>query len=163
MCTSVEDFERSHRFLPPPRCPTSNSDPVPTPPPGQCRPVDGVCQYAQPIVTCDVWVPDCDYRYTCGTVEERERTTNRCGNFGQMPPDPDMLCIPVNDTCQWYNPCRYWRGFCLSGYQCGTVDQYYRWLFGPQPLCAYPPEGWVEPQPPGECVVQDQQCGWSST
>ena len=26
-----------------------------------------------------------------------------------------------------------------------------------------PPEGWVEPVPPGECVVnENHECGWSS-
>lgn len=162
VCTSVEDFERYHRG-PQLGCPVRDLEP-PTPPPGQCRPVNGVCQYTQPVVTCDIWVPDCDYRYTCGTVEERENTSDvTCAIFGNVPPSPDMLCIPVNDTCQWYNPCRYWRGHCLSGYRCGTVEQYYAFVFGPHPLCSLPPEWWVEPQPQGECVVEDGECGWSST
>ena len=140
----------------------------PTPPPGQCRLVNGSCQYTQPTVACDTWVPDCDYRYMCGTVEQRNLTTNTdalCGfrGFGSNAPNPDEFCEPVDGTCQWYNPCRYWRGHCLSGYQCGTVEQYYRFLFGPHPLCAFPPEGWTEPLPPGDCVLtgEDQQCGWS--
>ena len=163
MCTSVEEYERSNLF--PLGCPMLNLEP-PTPPPGQCRLENGICQYAQPAVTCDTWVPDCHFSYSCGTTEERERTTNTdaaCASFGQDLPPPDMLCIPVNDTCQWYNPCRYWRGFCQSGYRCGTVEQYYAFIFGPQPLCVAPPEGWVEPLPPGDCIAQEQECRWSST
>lgn len=163
MCTSIKDFEQQrHWGL---GCPLQNLEP-PTRPPGQCTLLNGVCQYTQTTLECDVWVPDCDYRLMCGTVEERERTTNTdalCGGFGTQPPPPDMLCIPINDTCQWYNPCHFWRGYCSSGYRCGTADQYYEFVFGPHPLCARPPEGWAEPIAPGECVVvENQQCGWSS-
>ena len=154
VCTSVEEYERSH-LGPQFGCPSLNLEP-PTPPPGQCRLENGTCQYAQPAVTCNVSVSDCYCSYTCNT---NTHTTNH-QNF-RLPP-PDMLCIPVNDTCQWYNPCRYWRGFCQSGYRCGTVEQYYAFIFGPQPLCAAPPEGWVEPLPPGDCIAQEQECRWSS-
>jgi hypothetical protein len=164
VCTSVEEFERN-RLRPQPLCPTRNADP-PTPPPGQCRLENGTCQYAESAVVCEVWVPNCAYRPTCGTAEEREQTSNSsagCPPASNGQPSPDMICIPVNDTCQWYNPCRYWRGHCLSGYNCGTVEQYYEFIFGPQPLCAAPPEGWIMPRPPGDCVVVNEECGWSST
>ena len=111
-----------------------------------------------------MWIPDCDYRYTCGSVEERERAreNTNCGVIGHPPPPPDNLCLPINNTCQWYNPCHYWRGHCLSPYQCGTADEYYNFVFGPIPGCFVPPERWVELIPPGECLIYDQECNWSS-
>lgn len=164
VCTSVETYERDH-VRPQLGCPALSTTP-PVPPPDQCRLINGTCQYTSVTLECTTWVPDCDYRYTCGSVEERERTDSpelcRGNNFGQEAPVPDTLCLPVNDTCQWYNPCHYWRGHCSAPYQCGTADEYYAFKFGPQPLCARPPEGWVRPLPPGECVVQQEQCTWSS-
>ena len=165
VCGSEEQYWRS-RLGPQLGCPVREGDP-PTPPPGlKCRVVDGTCQYTNSDLECTRWVPDCHFSYTCGSVQERQRTANssNCGPplFNQPPPLPDELCLPINNTCQWYNPCRYWRGHCQAPYYCGTADQFYMHQFGPQPLCALPPEGWVEPQPPGECVVRDQSCQWSS-
>lgn len=161
VCTSEYVYQQSrHGFQL--GCPVQAD--TPTPPPGvECRVVNGTCQYTDSDLECTTWVPDCQFSYTCGSVQERERTANQshCGG-GQTPPLPDMQCLPINDTCQWYDPCYYWRGFCGGSYSCGNANQYYDFVFGPQPLCARPPEGWGEVLPPGECVVQDQQCQWSS-
>ena len=126
--------------------------------------VDGVCQFTNASQDCTTWLNTCQ-GYQCGTESEYRAFLTAPGAvcpFGGQYPQPDDICVPINDTCQWYNPCRSWRGFCYSGYNCGTTDQYYQFLFGPQPSCAPPPPGWVEPIPPGECAVRNGQCDWYS-
>ena len=120
------------------------------------RPKLPPCHYNSTILECDTWVPHYDYRYTCGLVKERDDIMG--GGF-RTPPTPDKLCVPVNDTCQWFNPCQYWREHSFAPYQCGTLDEYYSFIFGPTPLGARPPdaEQWVEPVPPGVCVVDQKQ------
>ena len=158
VCTSVEVYERNH-LGPKPPCPVNFHPPMP--PPGQCRLVNGTCQYAQPAVTCRIWYPDCEFRYTCGTTEEWKRNSYTCPPFISLPP-PDTLCIPINNTCRWYNPCRYWKNSHSSGYSCGSLDQYYKFIFGLQPPSIAPPEELVETQPPGDCVIVNGECAWSS-
>lgn len=156
VCTSIEDYVR-YQHKPQLHCPTLNLDP-PTSPSGQCRLVNGSCQYTWPTVVCYAWIPIGDYRYTCGNGTGRNR--NNISGVASTP-TPDMFCEPVNNTCQWYKPCRYWMNHCLPGYQCGTMEEYYQFLFGP---CGVPPEGgWTgSAPPPGDCVlVEGQQCGWS--
>lgn len=164
ICTSEEAYYEHFRFGLRPGCPVSNVDP-PTPPPGhRCLLINGTCQYAVSSLECTTSVQSCSDGYICGPTQGAKLNTNtvtppvpNC-----EPPLPDMLCLPINDTCQWYNPCRYWRGYCFSPYQCGTADEYYAFMFGPQPLCA--PAGGLltEPIAPGDCVVRDQDCRWSS-
>lgn len=134
------------------------------PPPGECQVVDGQCQFTNTTLECTTWLNTCR-GYQCGTVAEYQAFLEAPGatcSFGGQYPQPDDLCVPINNTCQWYNPCRAWRGFCWSGYNCGTTDQYYRFILGPQPLCSLPPPGWVEPHPPGECAVMNGGCNWYS-
>lgn len=163
VCTSEYTYQRSLHSLQP-GCPASED--VPTPPPGlQCRVINDTCQYTDSDLECATWVPDCQFSYTCGSVQERDQASNQtnCGHLiGQTLPLPDTQCLPINNTCQWYNPCYYWRGYCGGTYQCGNANEYYSFEFGPHPLCAPPPEGWGEVVPPGECVIQHQQCEWSS-
>ena len=154
MCNSEEAYQRYIHGIPP-ECPQTNV--TPPEPPGQCRLINGSCQYSNTTLECDTWVPTYSYFYTCGLVDDVIR-----GRFG-TPPTPDEICVPVNDTCQWFNPCQYWREHSFAPYQCGTLDEYYAFIFGPTPPGASPPEQWVEPTPLGECVVdQKRQCNWSS-
>ena len=158
-CTSEETYGRFN-FGPQPGCPTL---PITVPQPsGKCRLVKGICQYTNSSLECATWVPSGDYRYICGSVAERDQALESKGSFIGNPPVPDQLCLPINGTCQWYNPCRFWKGFCSSPYRCGSIDDYLAFQFGPQPLCAPPPKGWVTPIPPGECIITDKQCRWSS-
>ena len=158
-CTSEETYGR-FKFGPQPGCPTL---PITVPPPsGKCRLVNGICQYTISSLECTTWVPSNDYRYTCGSVEERDQVSETNRRFIGNPPVPDQLCLPINGMCQWYNPCRFWKGFCSSPYHCGSIDDYLAFQFGPQPRCVAPPKGWVLPIPPGDCIITDQQCRWSS-
>ena len=78
------------------------------------------------------------------------------------PPSPSSICVPVDGvSCDWYNPCRKWQGWCNGEYQCGTEADYAQFLNGPQPLCVSPQPNTTEPVPPGECVYQEGQCVWS--
>ena len=155
-CGTEEQYWRFHHG-PQPECPAVY--PLTTaPPPGECLMVNGACQFTNASLECATWLNSCQ-GYQCGSMSEWQ---------GAAPdtmcqyPLPDELCLPINNTCQWYNPCRSWRGFCQSGYNCGTADQYYQFLFGPQPPCPLPPSGWVPPDPPGECAMRNGQCDWYS-
>ena len=134
------------------------------PPPGECEVVNGVCQFTNASLECATWLNSCT-GYQCGSVSEYGAFLEAPGPacpLGSQYPEPDDLCIPINDTCQWYNPCRSWRGFCWAGYNCGANAQYYQFILGPQPLCSPPPPGWVPPLPPGNCAVRSGQCDWYS-
>ena len=161
MCTSVEE-QQNYQFGPQLGCPALDVDP-PAPPTDQCRLVNGTCQYTQDTMECSIQLEmrACDHnRYFC-TEEDLGGVVVDCFTQGNNYPYPDMLCESINDTCQWYNPCRSWRGFCYSGYRCGSLSEYYAFLHGPVPLCVPPPGELVEPIPPGECVVEEERCGWS--
>ncbi len=130
------------------------------PPPGRCLLIDDVCQFDFTSTL------QCAFRrslsdnclYKCVEVSESSPQDN-C-SFSRYPP-PDTLCVPMDGKCQEYNPCKYWEGLCLEPYMCGTVDDYYRFKFGPQPRCARPPAGYLEDVPPGECILQNNACSWS--
>ena len=78
-------------------------------------------------------------------------------------PPPDTICVPVNDSCEWRNPCRMWQGWCGGQYRCESVAQYATFINGPVPGCIPPsPDANItEPVPAGECVYQDGECEWS--
>ncbi len=159
-CISEESYQRYQRG---PRlgCPSVYTETPPTPPPGQhCRLVNGTCQYTRSDLECTG--QNLCYQPVCESTTFFSLIDVACPPSDRSPP-PDKLCLPINDSCQWFNPCRAWRGHCLSPYRCGTISEYYAFLFGPVAGCAMPPEGWVEPVPPGECVVNaNQECAWSS-
>ena len=165
-CTSEQEYQR-FRLGPQPGCPDIMPVNATQPPaPGRCEIVDGTCQFTTYLLQCTSWVNTCQIRYQCGSIEEHAAYLNssesHCGLFQPLP-KPNSLCLPISNTCQWYNPCASWRGHCLSGYNCGTADEYYAFLYGPHPLCAQPPPGWTEPLPPGECQLDSSaQCSWSS-
>ena len=129
------------------------------PPPGDCRMVGGACQFTNTTLECTTRLNSCQ-GYQC--VSASDVTESPGCAFGGQYPQPDELCLPINGTCQWYDPCVSWPGFCQSGYRCGSIDQYYQFMFGPQPICVPRPPNWVRPPPPGECTVTNGQCQWNS-
>lgn len=165
-CTSQETYWQLQR-APLPFCPQSVEPTVPPPlPASHCEIVDGVCQFTNTTVNCTTWTHSCEPQYECGTEEEEEISLSEmppvCFSPNSPIPQPNRICVPNNDSCEWYNPCAMWQGFCQSSYRCGTLDEYYAFVNGPQPICSQPPPDWVPPTPPGECIVQNMQCSWSS-
>ena len=146
-------------YGPQPGCPSTFPQTT-APPPGECQVVDGVCQFTNQTLECSTQLNTCQ-GYQCGSVSDNTERPPGC-SFGGQYPEPDELCLPVNGSCQWYNPCTSWVGHCWSGYTCGSLDQYYQFRLGPQPICVPPPPGWVRPDPPGECTVTNGQCHWNS-
>ena len=159
-CTSEGQYQSSLRHLTP--C-TGSGGTTPPSPSGECAVVNGTCVFTDSAPNCTSWLSLCERQYHCTTEEERMNKTSEESNcsLGNQVPAPDSLCEPMNGSCQWYNPCRTWRGHCWAGYQCGSESDYWNFVNGPQPLCSLPPPGWQIPVPPGKCIVQDGQCGWS--
>jgi len=169
MCTSVEDYIR-HSVRGCPYIPGSHGNqpmPVetnPPPPAGQCLLVAGRCQFTDSPLQCVNVQNSSDLcRYHCVAANSSFPDMNVSGScdIGSRFPPPDQLCLPMNGLCQPYSPCRYWKGHCSAPYQCGTVDDFYRFRMGPQPACAPPPPGFESPRPPGQCILQNDSCSWS--
>ncbi len=166
-CTSVEEYVRHNtRGCPVYAMDDSTDTPPPTtppPPPGRCLLVNDVCQFdTSSTLRCafrQSQAGSCQYR--CMEANGAIIPDTNCTSSGYPP--PDSLCIPIDGQCREYNPCKFWKGFCSAPYRCGTLDDYYKFRFGPQPSCAQPPAGFVEPEPPGECVLHNNTCSWSST
>ena len=158
-CTTEESYTLSSLYGPQLGC-DDVFNATATPPPGECLLVNGSCRYSTNLLNCTTWLPDCYSEYQCGTFEadNNNESPTLCSNV----PPPNSTCIQINGSCQWYNPCRMWRGFCYNPWNCGTTSDYWAFVHGPQPICSLPPPGFVEPIPPGECIVQDGQCSWSS-
>ena len=126
-----------------------------TPAAGVCTFINGSCKFVNPCIT---WNKECygtDYQCT-----DKEHYHYQNCSYYHPPPPPKEECLPINGTCQQYNPCRKWPGFCGGPYQCITDIQYYRYTHGPQPECPVPVP--PRPNPPGECIYQHGQCVWSS-
>ena len=132
-----------------------------TPAPGVCTLNNGSCQFVDP---CATWNKQCfGTDYQCTTKEQYQY--HNCSSFYQPnpAPPPKEKCLAINGTCQQYNPCRKWAGFCNGPYQCITDVQYYQYTHGPQPGCPAPQNTPQQPHiPPGECIYQNGQCVWSS-
>ena len=133
------------------------------PSPGDCVFVpdskgSGACQFVNPCVST---VVDCSntLQYQCNASNSSIEPSTECAG-NPSPPPPAEPCSPDNGSCAFFpDYCVKWRGHCDSGYQCGTAVDHYKFLNGPQPLCA----SWTAvPPPPGECVYQEGECVWSS-
>ena len=164
-CSSQNAYAAS-TIGPQPACPSLQNSTA-TPPPGVCSLANATtCSYVPDAPTCVSWLSNCDYQYSC-TTEERFNTTveegEDCFPHTPRPPSPNTVCIPVDGSCDWYNPCRKWQGWCNGDYRCGTVADYAQFVNGPQPICAYPPPNITDPVQPGECVYQEGRCEWSGT
>ena len=161
-CTSQDDFYRLTSGFQP-GCPSvANTTATPSPE-AACTLDNDTCAFVEGAPTCVSWLRDCNIEYSCTSEAEYtpvpEDDENICSFPALPPPTPNTICIPVNDTCEWHNPCRVWQNWCGSEYKCGSEAQYAAFIHGPQPLCAYPNPNM--PGPVGECVYQDGQCEWS--
>ena len=146
-----------------------------TQPEGTCVLLNNECTFSTVAPTCVSWLPDCSTQYRCTTEEVySNRTTVESTCFRITPPTPDSVCVPVNDSCQWHNPCTIWKGFCEGdGYTCGSEVDFAAFINGPHPICAAPPvfppnpfEPVIptpisQPAPVGECLYHNGQCEWS--
>ena len=125
---------------------------------GVCTFINGSCKFVNPCIT---WNSNKECYGTDYQCTDKEHYQHRnCTFYEPPPPPPKAECLPINGTCQQYNPCRKWPGFCGGPYQCITDIQYYRYTHGPQPECPVPVP--PRPNPPGECIYQHGQCVWSS-
>ena len=148
-------------FGPQPDCPSLHPHTTP-PPPGECQLVNGTCQFTHSTLKCETWVDQFNGN-KCGSVTEYRAFVKGNGllvpqGFGQYPA-PNQLCLPLNNTCQWYDPCLSWRGHCTNDNICGSADEYYAFLYGPPPSCP-PPPGPIPSDPPGQCAIKKDNCDW---
>ena len=157
-CTT-QDAYIAFRLGPQPQCPIEEN-PSPTTPEGTCALFDGVCNISTVAPTCVSWLPDCSTQYACTTEEVYlAPTEDKCSGLFQPPPTPDAVCVPVDDGCEWHDPCTIWQGFCGGDYMCGSQVEFARFRRGPTPICAAP--SLPEAVPQGECLYRDGQCEWS--
>ena len=160
LCTPEKPYQRSLTR----HTPCSSGGTTPSPSSGECAVVNGTCTFTEDAPNCTSWLSPCERQYRCTTVEEYMSETSTMPNcsLSTQVPSPDSLCVAINGSCQWYNPCRTWQGHCWSGYQCGSESDYWTFYFGPQPLCLPRPFGFQTPPPAGKCIIQNGQCSWSS-
>ena len=129
-CSTEEDYQR---FItgPQPDCPIYYDPNDTNTPPGDCVVIDGVCNFTESAVSCQSWLPLCDYSYRCGTELEYAQYVNEtalidvdCSFIGDVPP-PEAVCTSINGSCQWYNPCRTWNDMhCSNDLMCGSHSDY---------------------------------------
>ena len=158
MCTSVEEYI-AHIV----KCTSDETDPpipAPPPPPGQCAVVNDKCEFTTSAPKCAFRQFQSNYcQFRCTEVNSTTPSSDQdCIKNSRYPP-PDHLCLPMNGKCQEYNPCSYWPGgHGYDPFYCGTFDDYYRYVFDDLPVPPLP----AFPIPPGECVLQNNSCSWSS-
>ena len=157
LCTGEHHCTSSSTVTLPPSC-HPMLPPDFTPAPGVCTFTNGTCQFVNP---CIMWNNDCNYGADYQCIARKNHQPQNCSYYQQPPPPPKDECFPINGTCQQYNPCRKWAGFCNGPYQCLTDVEYYKKMHGPQPICL-PNTPEQPPLPPGECIYQRGQCVWSS-
>ena len=175
-CLTQDDYAAS-TIGPQPGCPIIEN-PSPTPPSGVCALLNNKCSFSDIAPTCVSWLRNCASQYSCSTREEYEALSSQeilCSFFGFEPPTPTTVCVPVNDSCERYDPCAIWQGHCFGEYMCGSEAEYAAFRHGPTPICAAPPAplapvfGQPEPtpepvslpMPEGECLYRDGECQWS--
>ena len=148
---------------PQPDCPSLHPHPTP-PPPGECQLVNGTCKFTESKLKCKTWF-DPLYGNQCGPVTEYSMFLKRNGlsapkRIGRpQPPPPNQLCLPINNSCRWYDPCISWKGLCTNDNICGSLDEYYAIMYGPPPSCT-PPPGQISHDPPGQCAIRKDSCDW---
>ena len=126
--------------------------------------MNGMCQFTDSALNCKTSVNRLSGN-KCGSASEYDAFIIKSygspdpKGFGQYPA-PNQLCLPINDTCQWYDPCLYWRGLCKIDYVCGSADEYYAFLYGPQPACTPPSPRLIPHEPPGQCAIKRDHCDW---
>lgn len=165
-CTSQEAYY-NFIFGPPLGCPITFNSTTVAPPTASCSIANNSCGFMEDAALCVSWLPSCSYQYICTTADEMmvatENSTDICNTVYMSPPTPASVCTPINNTCEWRNPCRAWLSSCGERYVCGDETQYASFLYGPHPICANLPPNATLPVPAGECIYQDGQCEWSGT
>lgn len=164
-CTSQEAYY-NFIFGPPLGCPITFNSTTVAPPTASCSIANNTCGFMEDAALCVSWLPNCSYQYSCTTADEMMEatadSTDTCNGVYMSPPTPASVCTPINNTCEWRNPCRAWQSSCGERYVCGDEAQYAGFLYGPHPICANIPNATL-PVPAGECIYQDGQCEWSGT
>ncbi len=149
-----------------PDCPTVHPNPTPPPPPGECQLVNDTCKFIDSTLKCNASVEQF-YGNKCGPLTEYVASVKTNAGlsapkgFGQYPP-PNQLCLPINNSCQWYNPCISWKGLFTDGNICGSTDEYYAFLYGqppPSTLHSGIPQE-LDIDPPGQCAIRNDHCDW---
>ena len=153
MCTSVENYI----YYMINGCPSHPSRfKAPPPPAGCCLLINDTCQFdSSSTLQCAYRQSLTDLcRYKCLAVNGSSGKDNCTYN---RYPNPDTVCIPMNGKCQEYSPCKYWEELPSPSFRCGTIDDYYKFKFGPKMLQMKRSE-----IPPGDCILQNNSCSWSS-
>ena len=146
-----------------PDCPTVYPNPTPPPPRGECQLVNDMCKFIDSSLKCNASVKQF-YGNECGplTVSDsvkRNGPSVQAERFGQYPP-PNQLCLPINNSCQWYNPCISWKGLFTDGNICGSLDEYYAFLYGPPSSGQTSISKDLDIDPPGQCAIRNDHCDW---
>ena len=148
-----------------PDCPTVYPNPTP-PPPGECQLVNDTCKFIDSSLKCKTWVDQVNGN-KCGPVTEyfaflKSNGPSAPKGFGQYPP-PNQLCLPINNSCHWYDPCISWKGLFTDGNICGSLDEYYAFLYGSPPSYTVTSLSGKISQgvnPPGQCAIRKDHCDW---
>ena len=154
VCTTEEQF-----LIDSARCQNDSANPVPSPP-EECMLVNGSCLFTSNVPTCATWQVDCTSEYACGTLQQYESTLS-CPYLLGTPPPPEEMCMPLEERCNWFQPCRSWQSYCNGEYVCGTLSEYWTFMNSPHPACTLTSAN-IFRIPPGKCIVQDGHCAWSS-
>lgn len=154
VCTTEEQF-----LIDSAACQSNITNPDFSSPEG-CMLVNGSCQFTSSGPTCATWQVDCTSEYACGTLQQYESTI-RCPYLLGTPPQPEKMCTPLEERCNWFQPCRSWQSYCNGEYVCGTLSEYWMFMNSPRPACSGTSAN-IFRIPPGRCIVQDGQCAWSS-
>ena len=159
VCTTEEQYQLFLLESASLRCQNVSTTPNPSPL-GVCMLINGSCQFTSIVPTCATWQVGCTPEYACGTLQQYENTIS-CPYLLGTPPSPEEICTPIELSCNWFQPCHSWQDHCNGPYQCGTLSEYWTFMNSPQPSCARTSSD-VYRIPPGECIVQDGHCSWSS-
>ena len=155
-----------------PDCPTVYPNPRPPPPPGECQLVNNTCKFTESTLKCNASVEQL-HGNKCGPMHVTENFASdsvKSNGFsapkgiGQYPP-PNQLCLPINNSCQWYNPCISWKGLFTDGNVCGSLDEYYAFLYGQPSQSTLHSEQIsiskdTDTDPPGQCAIRNDHCDW---
>ena len=149
-----------------PDCPTVYPNPTSPPPPGDCQLVNDTCKFIDSSLKCNASIDPYNGNKCVPVTDPESVKTNglsaQAKGFGQYPP-PNQLCLPINNSCQWYNPCISWKGLFTDGNICGSLDEYYAFLYGPPSSFtseSLSRQTLQDTDPPGQCAIRNDRCGW---
>ncbi len=169
VCSSEEAYQRFNAGSKRDCLVLDNSNYTGTPP-GDCVVINGVCDFTESAARCRSWFPVCEYSARCGSELEYAQYVNEsalagagvdgCSSTGGVPPLTNV-CTLIDGACQWYDPCREWNDTrCSNGFMCGSHSDYWQYELDATTPCPSP-DPTPSDSPPGSCVLQGEQCGWS--